>query len=499
MFTELIKTFNFDKDYPLRAQMIDAYMRVLNGEQYDKLSYSFSQEYDGNGGYIPLAKRRPSVRYNMCRLVVDDSVSLLFGADHFPKIITSETDIDLDNKLKIICNSINLRQIMTEAALTGSVGSVALFIRVIDHSFKVEVKGTQFITPFFNPLDPTQLIKVVEKYKVKGSDLLAAGYTGVDTPSLDYWFMRVWDSTREIFYLPFRGDDTPVEDDQRTVIHELGIVPVLWAKNLPKPSSRGFDEVDGACTFAPAIAINIESDYLLSQGGRGLKYSSDPLVVMKLQDEYTLSQNAVSVSGDIAGSKKIVRNSSNALVIGTQDDAKLLEINGRASQAVIEHVRFLRELAMESLHGNRSNADKVNAAQSGIAMRQMNQALIWLVDLLRIYYGDNLLIPLIEMLIYIANKQKVFAKNTLIESIDPQTDLSLKWPHWYPNTPKDKVDIANALQTHQNSGQISRQTAVNQIKDDYGIAEVDDELKLIAKDQAELAAMQPQVKETIAA
>lgn len=498
MFTELIKTFQFDKDYPARAQMIDAYMRVLNGEQYDKLPYAFTQEYDSQGGYVPLRMRQPSVKYNMCKLVVDDSVSLLFGKDHFPTIITNEHDIKVDNQIKLIAKSINLRKIMTEAAITGSVGSVAIFVRVINQCFRVEVKGTQYLTPIFDPYDPYRLIRVIEKYKVKGRDLALVGYD-VDSTNIDYWFMRVWDENREIFYLPFLGDEKPQEDKERSVTHELGFVPVLWGKNLPKPSSRGFDEIDGACTFAQAIPINIETDYLLSQGGRGLKYSSDPLVVMKVKNEYTLSQSAVSVSGDITSAKKLVRNSANALVLGTDDDAKLLEINGRAAQAVIEHVRFLRELAMESLHGNRSNADKVSAAQSGHAMQQMNQPLIWLVDLLRVYYGDNLLIPLMKMLIEILNKQKVLINNTVVEKLDPFIDMSLKWPHWYPSTPQDRVNIANATKILQDTGHISGRTAVEFIADDYGITDIEKEIDQINEDKEELKAQQPEIKETISA
>ncbi len=36
------------------------------------------------GEYIPLRLRRPSVRYPLCRTVVEDSVSLLFSEGHFP-------------------------------------------------------------------------------------------------------------------------------------------------------------------------------------------------------------------------------------------------------------------------------------------------------------------------------------------------------------------------------------------------------------------------------
>lgn len=497
MFAEILKSFQFDKDYPDRAKKIDAYMRILNGEFYEKLPYPFSQEYDTQGGYIPLSKRRPSVTYNMCKLVVDDSTSLMFGKDHFPTI-NATNNIDQTNAIAELAKSINLRKLMLEASITGSVGSVALFVRVINDRFVIEIKGTQFLIPYFDPSNPTKLIRIVEKYKVKGSELSSIGYT-VDSNNSEYWFMRVWDDEREIFYLPYRNDETPKEDEKRTIKHKLGLVPVIWGRNLPKASCSGFNEVDGNCTFKPAIPLQIECDYLLSQGGRGLKYSSDPLVLIKVDNEYTLSQNAISVSGDIGGAKKIIKSSSNSLVLGTTDDAKLLEINGRAAEAVIAHVRFLRELAMETLHGNRSNADKVSAAQSGHAMQQMNQPLIWLVDILRIYYGDDVLLPLIRMMAEISNKNTVYINNQLMKPIDPNLELTLKWPHWYPSTPQDRVSNANAIKILQDSQHLSRETAVKFVADDYAITDIEQEIKLIDEDQVRLQQEQPTVTETISA
>jgi hypothetical protein len=70
---------------------------------------------------------------------------------------------------------------------------------------------------------------------------------------------------------------------------------------------------------------------------------------------------------------EIVKGAGNALVVSEKGDAKLLEIGGTASAAVIEYVRTLRELALESVHGNRANADRLTAAQSGRALELMNQ------------------------------------------------------------------------------------------------------------------------------
>jgi hypothetical protein len=193
----------------------------------------------------------------------------------------------------------------------------------------------------------------------------------------------------------------------------------------------------------------------------------------------------------------MIRSASNAFILGAEDDAKLLEINGKASQAVIDHARYLRELALESIHGNRSNADRVTAAQSGLAMQAMNQPLIWLADMLRIYYGDEGLIPLVRMIILLSNKQKIDVNGSTIKAMDSNCNLYLKWPDWYPPTPMDKLQQANALRTLKDGGLLSVESAVKSSQEVYGFASVDEEIARIKKDQAELMKMNPQIKENI--
>ena len=125
-----------------------------------------------------------------------------------------------------------------------------------------------------------------------------------------------------------------------------------------------------------AVETNIEIDYQLSQAGRGLKYSSDPTLLIR---------EPAGMEGEM------IRGGGNALVVSEKGDARLLEIGGTASAAVIEYVRTLREMALEGVHGNRASPDRLSAAQSGRAIEMMNQGLVWLADNLRVSYGDAVL------------------------------------------------------------------------------------------------------------
>jgi hypothetical protein len=465
MFLTIKSKIQRDKDYPQRQFDIDVLTRVLKGKLYDHLEYDFHQEKKDNiGEYIPLRDRRPSVRYALCRIVVDDSVSLLFSEGHFPEI-----DCKDEATREALCSIIKeckLNQVMIEAATTGSVGSVAILMRVLLGRIFFKTFNTQFMTPVWRNDAPDTLERVVEKYKVKGAALAMQGYEGIDE-YVDYWFQREWDATREVWYLPWKvSEENPskVVDTKRTTSHNLGFVPMVWVRNLP-----GGDDVDGECTFpTEAIDTQIEIDYQLSQAGRGLKYSSDPTLLIK--------EPAVGQDG------QIVKGGGNAIVVDSTGDAKMLEINGSAAAAVIEYVRALRELALESAHGNRASADKISAAQSGRAMELMNQALIWLADKLRISYGEGALLALLRMVQKASQKLELQVNGQKIAAMKADEPIALKWPQWYAPTYTDIQAMATALQILVSTGVLSREAAIKQIADYFDIEDADAEKALIDAD-----------------
>jgi hypothetical protein len=496
MFNYIKSKIDWDKDLSDRAKMIDLYSRVYDGEIYDHLRYFFFQERDYSGNYIPLHKRQPSVKTNFCKLVVDNSVSLLFGTDHFPSVVSK--DENFRQSLEDVIKEYHLQELMILAATIGATGSVCIFVRVYEGVLNFEARNTKYLTPVFDKQYPRQLSKLTERYKVKGSVLLESGYTAaqIKKPNQFYWFQREWDNISETYYLPYLCNDKDAKatvDKKRSTAHKLGFVPVLWIKNLPNPKN---DTVDGACTFpVSVIDSQIEFDYQKSQLGRALKYSGDPLLILKLQDDQaTLAQNAQT---DENGNQKIVRSAANALVISPDDEAKLLEISGEGCRSVLEFTRSIREYILECLQGNRSNADKVNAAQSGKAMQAMNQALIWLADKLRIGYGECALVDLLYMIVKISNLpgKGIKVGNDYLQKLNKSEKINLRWPAWYPDTPSDKVQSANALKILGDGSFISTETGTKSIADDYQISDITKEQSLIAADQERLAALNPKVTE----
>jgi hypothetical protein len=467
MFDTLCDLIPRDPDYPDRVRQVNILKRVLDGTLYDLLPYHFHEERSDSGEYIPLRQRRPSVRYPLCRIVVEDSVSLLFGEGHFPTIDSSDGRVR-----RIFANIVketHLNMTMTEAAMSGAVGSVALLMQVLKGRIFVNVLDTTYLTPAWDPYAPDTLIAMDEQYKTSGAALIKNGYK-IDDPGQQFWFARRWDTEREVWFEPAPvGKPNPyVVDSFRTVTHKLGEVPIVWIRNLPGTSTTG-DRCDGACTFAAAMHTQVEIDYQLSQVGRGLKYSSEPTLLLK---DPALSDG------------EIIKGAGNALIVSEKGDARLLEIAGTASNAVIDYVRTLRELALESIHGNRASPERITSAQSGRALELLNQGLIWLADNLRITFGEVALIRLARL---IARASQTFQLVVLGEEtapIDPSVPLSLKWPRWYPSSAEDRQKDAQSLTSLVAAGCISRETVLKAIAGSYDIEFIEDETSFIMSDDA---------------
>ena len=455
MYKTLKKTFTKDNDLPDRTFRVQCLQRVLKGTIYDQLKHAFHDEKSGDGKYIPLRERRPCVRSNLCRIVVDDSVSLLFSEGHFPAI--EMQDKETSAKLNKLLKEMRLNESMIDCATRGSVGSAAILFQVLESRVFLKVMDTDYLTPTWKPKAPDTLQRVTEKYKVDGAALKASGYEIADDDlKAQHWFMREWGEAQETWYVPWKvadKDKVPVVDDERTVIHELGFVPVIWIKNLP-----GGDDIDGLPTFPDeAIDTQIEVDYQLSQAGRGLKYSSDPTLLIK--EPANGSDGAPMIKG-----------AADAIIVSQDGDAKLLEINGSATAAVLDYVKHLRELALEAMHGNRASAEKLSAAQSGRAMELLAQALVWLADRLRISYGEYALNELVSMIVRASKKMTLRLKNgDEIGQFDAKADVTLRWPDWFPPTADDRMNTAITLAKLCDSGLMSRETAIKALSSQYDI------------------------------
>lgn len=472
MFRTLADKIPKDNDLPDRAHRLAVLNAVRKGTLYDTLDYPFHQETEElTNKYIPMRNRRPSIRYGLVKILVNDTTGILFGDIHFPSF-NSNLEGDpakiFQTALQRFSDELALPAVMLDAAMRGSVGSIVIRLQVFKGFAFLDVMETTFLTPEYDAENPEHLLKVTEKFKTKGRDLVKLGYT-IPEEDLEksYWCQRVWDDKADTCYVPWlvtEKEHTPIVDAARTVTHSLGFCPLVWVKNLP-----GGEGVDGVATFADeVIDTSIEIDYQLSQGGRGLKYNSQPTTVIKTDD----TKPQVLIAGD-------------AIQVPTEGDAKLLETTGDASKSVIEYVRFLRELALETGGGNRVDASKLSATHSGRAIELMNAGLITVGAKLRQSYGNHGLLSVLKMLVLISNKLDLkWRDGSLVGKLDKSASISLAWPSWQIPTPSDNVENATALATLKKSGLISRETGVRYIAPTYEIEDISNECAAIEKEVA---------------
>ncbi len=465
MLRRLAQRFPRDPDYPARVRELGILRAVLDGTIYDVLPYEFYEEYNDAGEYVPLRDRAPSVRSNLCRAVVEDSVALLFGERHFPAVLCEDEPTRAG--LETLIRETGLAGVMMDGATRGSVGSIVFRLRILKGRPYFDAMDTMFLTPAWNPDAPDQLLRVTERYKARGAELRARGYA-IDDDGLgeDFWFQREWNERDEVWYRPRPVADAQRAmrvDETRTVRHGLGFVPMVWVRNLP-----GGDEIDGASTFRHGIEDAIAIDYQMSQAGRGLAYSSDPTFVVK------------EPAGDEG---PFVRSASNALIVSKDGDAKVLEISGTASSAVIEYCRAVREMALEAMHGNRADPQKFSGAQSGRALEWLNQGLVSLADKLRVSYGEGALLSLLRMAMRASRLYSVKIGNKPARLAE--ADVSLRWPPWYAPTWQDRQAQATATQTLINAGVLSMATGTALVGHTYDIPDVAAERGRVADEFAE--------------
>ncbi len=436
-----------------RTLRLLALQRVLDGTQYDVLPYPFATERNAAGEYIPLSQRRPSVRTNLCRTVVDEAVSLLFGHTHWPLAVSSEK-ATADALNRFACEA-GLASLMTQAAIRGSVGSVALWIELVGSRPMPRVLETAYLTPEWDRVGA--LLRVTERYVVTGQALQQSGYAiAPERAAMRFWWHRCWDRDCVRVFVPHPVDqegDAPL-DAERSHHHGFGVVPIIWIRNFGGAGG----EAEGECSFEKAIDTVIEADYLLSQAGRGLKYGSDPTLVLKTPD---IPEGMARQGG-----------AASALTLPPEGDAKLLEINGAAAGAVLAHYRELRQLVLEQLHGNRMHGDRLGAPQSGRAMELMCQPLIWMADRLRGAYGEGGVLSLYRLLCHLSSvrPEGIQIGTKTYRNLDAG-GLSLHWPAWFTADESELLPLAQGLCAAQSGGLLSRETAARLYASAAGIAD----------------------------
>jgi hypothetical protein len=464
-FQDLANRIDYPKGTTERFKRLNALERLLDGTIYDVLPYPFDKEENGPGNYIELTERRPSVKYQLPKIIVDHTSALTFGEAHSPAVRISEQAEDTDpeeladkhEQFERIVEALELDAIMLEAMQKGAVGSVACILRVLPDKMPwIDIVEGKYCTPKFDPRDPRKLVQMDQVYSVTAEDLRLAGYEGKYDDTKLYYLKVTYTKERVLASLPLREDkylrlgekvvneETGREevvrwekDEERSYTNPLGFINVVWLKNLPNRNS-----LDGECTFEAVSDMVIEISYLMSQIGRGYRYTADPLMVEK---NSPLSTTIPIMGSDPANETKVVK--SPARMMKVDGDMSVLEISGEGLRGAGEHVKQLREYAMEILSGMKADSENSRGPQSGTALHMLHQALVWLVERFRTSYGVRGYLELLRMVLRGLSDGSIQIPNVDASLLDADTPLRLVWPQWSTPSGADMLSELQALAT----------------------------------------------------
>jgi hypothetical protein len=462
-FQELADKIDYPKGTTDRFKRLDALERLWKGSIYDVLQWPFDKEENGPGNYIELHDRRPSVKYQLPKIIVDHTSSLTFGDAHAPAVrisqaaddVSPETLAEKHEQFERIIESLELEAVMLEAMQKGCVGSVAAVLRILpDKTPYIEIVEGKYCTPVFDVADPRKLTQMDQVYAVTAEDLRLSGYDGKYDDNKLYYIKVTYTKERVLASLPLEekkflklGDTTVDEttgaqvvirwekDEERSYINKLGAINVVWMKNLPNRTS-----LDGECTFAAITDMVIEISYLMSQIGRGYRYTADPLMVEKSAP----LQTSIPLAGsDPAAETKIIK--SPARMLKVEGDMSVLEISGEGLRGAGDHVKQLREYAMETISGMKADSENSRGPTSGTALHMLHQALVWLVERFRTSYGVRGYLELLRMVLRGLVAGTIEIQNVDASKVDADTPLRLVWPQWSTPSGADMLAELQAL------------------------------------------------------
>lgn len=428
-FRELIEGLKLPSGASERYRLHEGLERMLDGSLYDDLRYSFEQEKDANGNYIPLRKRRPSVDFNLAYEIVADTCAELFGDEQFPKV-RSGNDAS-DGEISDLIDALDLERIMTDVYTAGVVGSVAVIVQRSDNGEPYfDVLPGRWCEPVYRSPISEELVALVVTYPVHVDE--HGQITEDDKAPNNAWYRFVVGPYETVEYEPLADHDfarlgedgIEFRERQRYAHGFAGRTPVVFIRNLGgKPH-----EIDGPALWWPVRNLCVEIDYTLSQCGRGLRYSADPMLFFRRGDMFDYEDKPAGYESSFAANRtedgEMVKGATQTLVGGAGSDAKLLEISAAGITEERNFVRDLREYALEVLGGVRLRSEDMRGTVSGVAIDKSLKPLRRLVRRQRRPYGKGGLLALLDLVRY----GVLVGALDLDLAVPVEARLTLEWP-----------------------------------------------------------------------
>lgn len=453
-----------------KLEQLDSY---YENRQYDDLP-AWDQNQNQSGQYIPIRQRKPRIKQAFAKSLAQRLTSKLVGHSVFPKFVIEDSPDD-QAFIKSVIKESGLKSAIIEP-FRRMLNSGSSFIRfyLAAGTIKMEWFSSKYCYPEFQ--ENGELASLIVKYI----------YTDKETKDKNGNYMRRWyklelTTMADILYdnPEYVESEEPVFVEVERADHELGFVQGEWCV-IPLNSGEN-DSPDGFSLCCDLTDFIDELNYSLSQSSQAVSYNQDPQLALSGMDQDEVDN--------------LIRSATKSWNMGRAGKGEFLESNMTGVNTAIELRDKVRLNIQDISRVVLLDPDKiVGSAQSGRAMEILHDPLKDLVDELREPCEKILknLVLKLSLLILMSSKRGMPVPIDIPAGYMPTSmDVTLKWPPIFQQTLEDlqkKVALASSAKL---GGLIAPRTAVKYVAEDFGIEDIEEELKEIDAAAAALAALNP--------
>ena len=441
-------------------------------------------------------QKRPTAPYNLPKAIVDRFTGLLFSDARKPDVEV-EGDDDTDDFLHACMEQCRFWARWREArALGGACGSVLVTIHLRDGRFIMQAHNPKHVQILWKDRRNLEPLGALIIYRYEKEEFATDPRTGEMTAQVvNYLYRRIITDVDDTVYKEVRLDPTAnlAWEVESTVVHGLGEFPGVWVQNKATPD-QGASDADGDPDCQGAWQTFDTIDRLLSQMNKALLLNLDPTLVLKIDPKELAAQGG-----------SVRKGSDNALYVGANGGASYMEMVGGGVEAGHKLVERLKQNALDVTRCVLADPEKLSgAAQSAKAMEYLFAPMLEQADELRSQWGDCGVVPILRLMLKIAQKFHGVTSEqngqTVITELDlpPKADgtprklgasgwIRLKWGSYFAPTEADKHAQVSTVVAAKTAELIDSGTATSQVAPIFGVQDAAAMAYKVAKEKSDEA------------
>jgi hypothetical protein len=453
-----------------RTKKLETLDKYYKNKQYDHLMDW--EEACANEDYVKVRERKPRIIFGFAKLLASRVAAKLVGNAMFPAL-SIENDPDDSEFVRTVVKAAKLRSRLIEPMrLMCGLGSVFVRFYIVGKAIKVEHFNTKYCYPVFD--ESGELVQIEIKYVFDDQE----DRDSQGNPR-QKWYRMVLSTMSDVIFdnPPYKDGVDPVFVVAEKVDHNMGFVQGEWFR-----TSEDKHSPDGYALSEDILDFIDELCYSLSQSSQSVGYNQEPQVVMNGMDEEDI--------------EALVRSSQKAWNLGKEGKAQMLEGGMKGVEAATELRDKVRLGIQDLTRVILLDPEKiVGSASSGKAMEVLHGPLVELINELRpMVEGGiiNLTTKIAVAILLIAQTDTAELPITMPPGFTPDSlDIIAAWPDIFPMTIEDLQKKVSVALSAKGGGMISPETALKYIAKDFGVEDIEAELKKIVDAQAAEAALNP--------